>query len=197
MYSFDVSNPRAPELMAHYPELDCRGLHVRGGLAYIACDRGLVVTDVSTPSSMRPVSSWEGSGLWLLEPLAETDSIAVLQIGDSPRNELVMLDIADASIPRLLSRHSFPSSQSLAAMVSDGRSLILGDPLQVVDVADTSRPTVVQTVTRVGVRSLSLSDTYLFAGTYAGLTVYHIDELTDYVNPRVMLPAVLSSGPRP
>ena len=96
----DVSDPVAPVEVGHYQpdEGVTRGVHVVGGLAYLAGGGGLRVVDISNPKSPREVSSGKGTDGWSVYVEGR-----YAYVGGS--SSLQVYDVSVPSAPREIASH--------------------------------------------------------------------------------------------
>lgn len=182
LLAYDVTDPAAPRLLgttASFADF-VLGVAIAGTRAYVAAgSSGLHVVDISDPSRMSLLGSWDSPGS--AEGVAISGSTAYL--ADGPFG-LRALDVSDPARPRPLGS-AFDTKFAFDVALGGGFAFVAaaGAGLLVADVGDPSRPVEVATLATEGfARSVVLSGTTAFvAAQWGGVRVVSV---SDPVRPR-------------
>lgn len=185
IYVIDVSSPTSPSLVTVLPTpSDTTYSSLVGNRLYVTASGHFLIFDVSDPANPVLLSATES-----LSPLLQLRVVDNLAYVAAYNRGLVIFDISDASSPRLLSatRLSFNASalevNGEAAMVGGGTSLAM------VDITNTSAPSVIATTT-IGqlnpdentISDLEMNSGFLYiAASSGGVLVADISRPTDII----------------
>lgn len=147
LYILDLTDPVHPRETGSYLTVESvRDLEVLGHLAYIAVDQsGLLVLDVADPMEPQLVGSLlPHGGAWSIG-ISIVGRLAILVnghvSGEADKDGLVVVDITDPTIPRMLGFYDTPGRATKAAMTSDMVLAANGaGGLDMLDVSDPAHP---------------------------------------------------------
>lgn len=131
----DVSEPSSPRLVSIYkpynpgePTKRVDNSVVRGNLAYVGTEQGLVILDVSTPSHPQPLSiSPTPERLNRVSLSGNLAFLVVRGVSSSVWSGLQVFDVSDPSSPTLVGSYQLPPPSGLEPEVIGDTAYVAGD----------------------------------------------------------------------
>jgi hypothetical protein len=158
----DVSQPANPRLLGRATSLGAvNGFQLAGSYAYVACNSGLHIIDVSNLTQPMEVSSWTPPGDFAPAlSVHVAGHIAYVGVDRDPGIDQGVIDVTDPAHPKLLAFLGPPSDGWIASIRELGHYSLVADYTQVLKVYDNRDPT-----------NLLLASTFHTASWAASLTV--------------------------
>ncbi|HDG61528.1 MAG TPA: hypothetical protein ENG15_00805, partial [Thermotoga sp.] len=127
------------------------GIYLEGNVAYVADEgNGLLIFDVSTPSSPQLLGSLSSDNLSTIRDVAVLEDYAFASCG---RNGLVVIDISDPGNPREVKK--IPVVGSTHSLMIHGNYLYISAEYSGVHVFDISNPQTPQKITSIDTQGVS------------------------------------------
>jgi hypothetical protein len=178
LFILDVSHPADPRLIGQTTNLDAaNAFQLVGSYAYVACNSGLHIIDVSNPANSVEVSSWMSPGEFApAVSVHVTGNTAYVGLDRDPGIDQGVLDVSDASDPKLLRVLNPADNTWIATFKEAGHYLLAADYsplLKVYDNSDPTNPTLVSTFPlSSSANSITMAGSYAYVSEgYGGVQV--------------------------